>query len=182
MARVAAADEAVVAYVGEVILADARARTLRRPPDLAARISDWISADYTPAEIKQISEKLFEDLQRSGIIPGYVPPPPPPPDEDGDEDGGEGEGDEDDEDEGELLKDGECELCEREMPLTKHHVIPKELHPRYLKKGFTKRVLNEGIFICRPCHNAVHSFFDHKTLASSGINAEYGGTRRGRRR
>lgn len=46
-----------------------------------------------------------------------------------------------------MLKDGECELCEREMPLTKHHVIPRELHERYVKKGYKKKVLNQGIYV-----------------------------------
>lgn len=36
----------------------------------------------------------------------------------------------DDIDGGELIGEGECELCEREMRLTKHHLIPKSTHSR----------------------------------------------------
>lgn len=38
--------------------------------------------------------------------------------------------DDDDEDDGELIGEGECELCERLVQLTKHHLIPKSTHAR----------------------------------------------------
>jgi len=38
------------------------------------------------------------------------------------------EDDDDEEDEQtRIVGEGECELCEREMPLTKHHLIPREV-------------------------------------------------------
>eukprot|EP00544_Gedaniella_sp_CCMP2646_P000232 CAMPEP_0202503936 /NCGR_PEP_ID=MMETSP1361-20130828/43218_1 /ASSEMBLY_ACC=CAM_ASM_000849 /TAXON_ID=210615 /ORGANISM="Staurosira complex sp., Strain CCMP2646" /LENGTH=249 /DNA_ID=CAMNT_0049137317 /DNA_START=42 /DNA_END=791 /DNA_ORIENTATION=+ len=36
----------------------------------------------------------------------------------------------DDIDDGELIGEGECELCERQMRLTRHHLIPKSTHSR----------------------------------------------------
>ena len=33
-------------------------------------------------------------------------------------------------DDGMYIKDGECELCEREIPLTRHHLIPRSTWPR----------------------------------------------------
>ena len=70
------------------------------------------------------------------------------------------------EEEGEDLADGECELCERLIPITRHHVHPKMVHnwcEQHL--GKTKKELHHTIGICRPCHNAVHRLADHKKLA-----------------
>lgn len=39
-----------------------------------------------------------------------------------------------DEDEDEDMGVGECELCQRTMKMSFHHLIPKETHKRYLKK------------------------------------------------
>jgi len=62
--------------------------------------------------------------------------------------------------------EGCCLMCERKMLLTKHHVIPKEVHEWYRKHhGMTKDQLHQGIMICRSCHSALHSFEDNKTLA-----------------
>ena len=30
---------------------------------------------------------------------------------------------------------GECAMCEREMPMTRHHLIPKTTHPYWIKRG-----------------------------------------------
>jgi len=74
---------------------------------------------------------------------------------------------EDDVDGGATICEGCCLMCEREMPLTKHHVIPKEVHEFYKKHhGMTKEQLHQGIMICRSCHSAVHSFHDNKTLGA----------------
>ena len=70
------------------------------------------------------------------------------------------------EDESEDLRDGECELCEREIPITRHHVNPKMVHTWAEKMlGRSKKELHSTIGICRPCHNAVHKMGDHKKLA-----------------
>eukprot|EP01062_Namystynia_karyoxenos_P081414 TRINITY_DN8953_c0_g1_i1.p1 TRINITY_DN8953_c0_g1~~TRINITY_DN8953_c0_g1_i1.p1 ORF type:complete len:242 (+),score=97.30 TRINITY_DN8953_c0_g1_i1:87-728(+) len=76
-------------------------------------------------------------------------------------------GDEDDEED---LQDGQCELCERELPLTRHHVIPKTTHDYYLsgagrKVGLTKEMCMHTIPVCRPCHNAIHGVRNHRELA-----------------
>mmetsp|Transcript_108211 Transcript_108211/g.248131 ORF Transcript_108211/g.248131 Transcript_108211/m.248131 type:complete len:199 (+) Transcript_108211:50-646(+) len=63
-------------------------------------------------------------------------------------------------------EDGLCEMCEREMPLTRHHLIPREEHKRYKKLGYSSETLNTVATICRPCHNAVHRFADNATLAA----------------
>lgn len=39
---------------------------------------------------------------------------------------------EDDVEDGAYIEDGCCVMCEREMPLTKHHLIPRETHYWYV--------------------------------------------------
>eukprot|EP01064_Diplonema_japonicum_P023567 TRINITY_DN339_c0_g1_i1.p1 TRINITY_DN339_c0_g1~~TRINITY_DN339_c0_g1_i1.p1 ORF type:complete len:196 (+),score=31.47 TRINITY_DN339_c0_g1_i1:232-819(+) len=73
---------------------------------------------------------------------------------------------EEEEDEGDDLLPGECELCERTVAITRHHVHPKKVHDWCVKHlKLTRKACHHTIGICRPCHNAVHGFADHKTLA-----------------
>lgn len=59
-----------------------------------------------------------------------------------------------------------CLMCEREIHLTKHHLIPREMHERFLKKSsISKEELNQTIAICRMCHSTIHRFFSNKELA-----------------
>ena len=58
-----------------------------------------------------------------------------------------------------------CQLCERTVALTFHHLIPKKLHRRkHFKTHFSKERLNEGIMLCRRCHRGIHKLFDEMTL------------------
>lgn len=44
----------------------------------------------------------------------------------------------------------ECEICEREVPLTYHHLIPREVHDKVLKKKWHPSVmLNSVAWLCR---------------------------------
>jgi len=93
---------------------------------------------------------------------------------------------------------GQCRLCQREMPLTFHHLVPKEEHHHYVGKEphwlllentkeekkdlllhrkkpllLTKLDLNShGIMICRPCHSAVHRAETNATLGRSYCTLE----------
>ncbi len=59
-----------------------------------------------------------------------------------------------------------CEMCDRHAPLTRHHLIPRTTHAKYIKLGYAKRfLLHHVIEICRPCHSSVHRFADETTLA-----------------
>ena len=64
------------------------------------------------------------------------------------------------------IKHGKCELCERNVALTFHHLIPKKIHRRtHFQKEHSKDTLNEGINICRRCHTGIHKLYDEMTLA-----------------
>jgi hypothetical protein len=47
------------------------------------------------------------------------------------------------------FEDGICVLCEREMALTFHHLIPRMTHKKMMKKGLTKNELNVGIMVLK---------------------------------
>ena len=69
-----------------------------------------------------------------------------------------------DEDE-ELPVEGSCELCQRFLKLTRHHLRPREVHSKYRRMGYSKDELNTCADICRACHNVVHRLADNATLA-----------------
>jgi len=44
----------------------------------------------------------------------------------------------------------ECEICEREVPLTYHHLIPRSTHDKVLKKGWhPESMINKVAWLCR---------------------------------
>ncbi|KAJ3510919.1 hypothetical protein NLJ89_g4404 [Agrocybe chaxingu] len=60
----------------------------------------------------------------------------------------------------------ECEICQQEVPLTYHHLIPKSVHAKVLKKGWhPESMLNSVAWLCRPCHSAVHQVARCEDLA-----------------
>jgi hypothetical protein len=47
-------------------------------------------------------------------------------------------------------KTAECEMCDREVPLTYHHLIPRSTHAKVLKKGWHhESMLNSVAWLCR---------------------------------
>ncbi|MDD4864866.1 MAG: hypothetical protein PHE38_12765 [Alishewanella agri] len=59
-----------------------------------------------------------------------------------------------------------CQLCQRTLELTFHHLIPRKMHRRtFFKKHYAKAQLQAGIMVCRLCHKAIHRFYDEMTLA-----------------
>ena len=44
----------------------------------------------------------------------------------------------------------DCEICEREVPVTYHHLVPREVHAKALKKNWhPKAMLNSVAWLCR---------------------------------
>ncbi|KAI1787219.1 hypothetical protein LXA43DRAFT_1076263 [Ganoderma leucocontextum] len=67
----------------------------------------------------------------------------------------------------------ECEICEREVPLTYHHLIPREVHDKALKqKWHPEAMLDSVAWLCRPCHSAVHGVASNEVLAREFYTVE----------
>jgi hypothetical protein len=63
-----------------------------------------------------------------------------------------------------------CELCNREKPLTEHHLIPRAVHSkkRFLRKHGKKEMQGRKLMLCKLCHKGVHELIpDEKDLAES---------------
>ena len=60
-----------------------------------------------------------------------------------------------------------CELCLRAVPsLTRHHLIPRRLHrTTRFRRRFERQTMREAVlWVCRPCHNAIHRAADEQVL------------------
>ncbi|KAJ7193086.1 hypothetical protein GGX14DRAFT_577604 [Mycena pura] len=60
----------------------------------------------------------------------------------------------------------QCEICDRAVPLTYHHLIPRSTHAKALKKKWhLPSMLNSVAWLCRPCHTVVHQVASNEALA-----------------
>jgi hypothetical protein len=68
----------------------------------------------------------------------------------------------------------ECEICQRSwIPLTFHHLIPKGVHEKALKRGWhTEDQLNNVAWLCRACHSFVHRVASLEELAKQWYTVE----------
>ena len=59
-----------------------------------------------------------------------------------------------------------CEICERSwIPLTYHHLIPKETHAKVRKRGWHEEwKLNSVAWLCGACHRFVHGCATNEEL------------------
>lgn len=59
-----------------------------------------------------------------------------------------------------------CEICERDVPLSYHHLIPRSTHKKVLRRGWHPEwMLNSVAWLCRPCHSKVHRVATNEELA-----------------
>lgn len=67
-----------------------------------------------------------------------------------------------------------CEICERDwIPMTYHHLIPKAVHTKVLKRGWhEERQLNSVAWLCRACHSFVHRMASNEELAKNYYTVE----------
>ena len=66
-----------------------------------------------------------------------------------------------------------CACCQRLVPLTFHHLIPRKMHRRTgFRRRFSKEELNVGIHVCQKCHRGIHALYDELTLATRFYNLE----------
>jgi len=61
-----------------------------------------------------------------------------------------------------------CDLCNRELKLTEHHLIPKTRQSnKKVKRDKTKEELTKTCWVCRDCHDQIHALINEKELASN---------------
>ncbi|KAJ6137792.1 hypothetical protein N7471_004278 [Penicillium samsonianum] len=67
-----------------------------------------------------------------------------------------------------------CEICERDwIPLSYHHLIPRGVHARVVKKGWHDEwMLNSVAWLCRACHSFVHRMASNEELAREWFTVE----------
>lgn len=67
-----------------------------------------------------------------------------------------------------------CEICERDwIPLSYHHLIPRFVHDKVLKRGWhRKEDLQNVAWLCGACHRFVHHFKNHEELARNYYTVE----------
>lgn len=67
-----------------------------------------------------------------------------------------------------------CEICERDwVPMTYHHLIPKDVHAKVLKRGWhEEQQLNSVAWLCRACHSFVHRMASNEELAKEWYTVE----------
>jgi len=67
-----------------------------------------------------------------------------------------------------------CEICGRDwINLTYHHLIPRFVHAKVLKRGWHRKDELENVaWLCGACHRFVHRFADHETLAREFYTVE----------
>lgn len=60
-----------------------------------------------------------------------------------------------------------CEICDRDwIPLSYHHLIPRGVHAKVIKKGWHDEwMLNSVAWLCRACHSFVHRMATNEELA-----------------
>jgi len=67
-------------------------------------------------------------------------------------------------------KEKPCEMCHRERPLTKHHLIPRAVHTkkRFINRFGKEEMKCRGVMICKLCHSGIHDIIpDEKELAEN---------------
>jgi len=66
-------------------------------------------------------------------------------------------------------KIGTCQMCERILKMTRHHMIPQSEHRRIEKQGSHSQAWLRGgnniLLCCRQCHSMLHKLETNKTLA-----------------
>lgn len=68
-----------------------------------------------------------------------------------------------------MITDTQCEMCQRSLPTTSHHLIPQQIHSKnWCKKMFTKEEMKKRrADLCRDCHPYLHKKFTHRELGET---------------
>lgn len=63
-----------------------------------------------------------------------------------------------------------CELCDRDVKLTFHHLIPRAVHTkkRFINRFGKDEMNSRGLMLCKLCHDGIHDLIpSEKELAES---------------
>lgn len=115
-------------------------------PSLAPSVPDSLGAYGITNEASQGVNEFLAPVLTAFVTALATPPPPPSATKD--------------------QADG-CELCDRDwVPLTYHHLIPRFVHAKAVKRGWHREEdLQNVAWLCRACHTFVHNFASHEDLA-----------------
>ncbi|KAG4421432.1 hypothetical protein IFR04_005491 [Cadophora malorum] len=141
-------------------------------PSLQATYSDPLATSTNNSILDSLPPSITDTLTTYSLLPNhktiteYLTPilsnyigtlltPPPPPRTTG-------------------LQATECEICDRSwIPLTYHHLIPKGVHAKVLKRGWhTEDQLENVAWLCRACHSFVHRVATGEELAKEFFTVE----------
>lgn len=68
--------------------------------------------------------------------------------------------------------DDTCKMCNRNIPITIHHLIPKSEHSRSDRARSYLNGPDNMLECCRPCHGTIHRVADNATLAKEYYTLE----------
>lgn len=141
-------------------------------PSLQATYSDPLATSINNSILDSLPPSITDTLTTYSLLPNhkttteYLTPilstyistlltPPPPPRTTG-------------------LQATECEICDRSwIPLTYHHLIPRGVHAKVLKRGWhTEDQLENVAWLCRACHSFVHRVATGEELAKEFFTVE----------
>ena len=110
------------------------------PPHVVDTVTTYLSQESEDVDIAAFMSPVF-----SSFIEAVTKPPPP----------------------WISTRASACEICERDwIPLTYHHLIPKAVRAKVLKRDWhPEHLLNSVAWLCRACHSFVHRMASHEELA-----------------
>jgi hypothetical protein len=78
------------------------------------------------------------------------------------------------EDEEAIIENTGCQLCNRDKPTTKHHLIPRAVHTkkRFIRKFGKEEMRKRGIMICKLCHDGIHDLIPREIDLADHFNTK----------
>lgn len=139
--RLCSSDEEYLSVAEAIACSSSSSTSLDEPPpskedldEIVSTLVDYFEGDVGEHDAKNMIRNVVKDVWGDDFADnlGWVDAETVDPDDEHDEDGGDEI--ESDGDDGDFVGEGECILCEREVKLTRHHLIPKTCWPRIKKR------------------------------------------------
>lgn len=101
--------------------------TISEPPEAPDDFSPALLEELTAYDLTSSPERVLREVLEEYIAAATAPPPV-----------------------WSKTRTEECEICEREVPVTYHHLIPRSVHKKVLKRGWHPEWrLNVVAWLCR---------------------------------